>query len=395
MVNATNTTITVDIPANILHGLISITTLCGSGQSTDYFAPKYKYWATNAQNSQRTGSTTLYAGPGTNNIKWTYNFPEGTCGENSVTMGSDETIYYVSNNKPYAFNPDGSIKWTSPLTFPHYHTGATISPDGQTLYIGSDEGPPDAKVYAISSADGTLKWTFPTPVANWIETAITIGIDGTIYFGSYERTIYAVKPDGTLKWSTQMDVVSGVYDPLSVGYDGTIYAGSDNGKLYALSPDDGTIKWTFPTGGSLYESSPAIDTDGTIYVGSYDNNAYAVNPDGSQKWFYPTGGHVGHIAIGPDGNLYFGSTDNKIYSLDRNGNFRWSVPTGAASNQVVVDKDNNVYAPNGDGKVYSLDSNGNPRWTANSGGYMYSAPAIGPGERLYTGIGGSLVAIGN
>ncbi|MEE8190573.1 MAG: PQQ-binding-like beta-propeller repeat protein, partial [Candidatus Scalindua sediminis] len=56
--------------------------------------------------------------------------------------------------------------------------------------------------------------------------------------------------------------------------DGNVYFGSWDKKLYALNPD-GMLKWSFTTGGAI-KSSPAIGLDRTIYFGSSDGNFYAV-----------------------------------------------------------------------------------------------------------------------
>ncbi|MBM3210824.1 PQQ-like beta-propeller repeat protein, partial [Candidatus Poribacteria bacterium] len=55
----------------------------------------------------------------------------------------------------------------------------------------------------------------------------------------------------------------------AIGPDGTLYLGSHDKKLYAIK-SDGTKKWEFATGNYI-DSSPAIGTDGTVYVGSWDN----------------------------------------------------------------------------------------------------------------------------
>ena len=60
----------------------------------------------------------------------------------------------------------------------------------------------------------------------------------------------------------------------AIGSDGTIYFGSEDKKLYALNPD-GTKKWEFVTGGGVH-STPALASDGAIYFGSLDNKVYAI-----------------------------------------------------------------------------------------------------------------------
>ena len=82
----------------------------------------------------------------------------------------------------------------------------------------------------------------------------------------------------------------------AMGVDGTIYFGSSDKNLYALYPD-GSLKWTY-TAGEAIDDSPAVGADGTIYFGSFDTYVYALNPNGSEKWKYKTDGfdpfHTGY-----------------------------------------------------------------------------------------------------
>lgn len=49
----------------------------------------------------------------------------------------------------------------------------------------------------------------------------------------------------------------------AIAADGTVYVGTDDGKLYALR-SDGSVKWTFA--GEMGESLSGIGADGTLYV---------------------------------------------------------------------------------------------------------------------------------
>jgi outer membrane protein assembly factor BamB len=88
-----------------------------------------------------------------------------------------------------------------------------------------------------------------------------------------------VNPDGTQKWKftagqgTPGQGESGLYSSPAIGADGTIYVGSWDYNLYAVKPD-GTLRWKFAAGNPVF-SSPAIGADGTVYFGS-DGNLYAV-----------------------------------------------------------------------------------------------------------------------
>ncbi len=96
-----------------------------------------------------------YTGPQTNITKWKYTLETEVLG--SPAIGSDGTVYIGTYNGPdkdgyfYAFNPDGTLKWT-------YHTYGIVG----------------------------------TPA---------IGSDGAIYVGAYLGVLYAFNPNGTVKWT--------------------------------------------------------------------------------------------------------------------------------------------------------------------------------------------------
>jgi outer membrane protein assembly factor BamB len=57
--------------------------------------------------------------------------------------------------------------------------------------------------------------------------------------------------------------------------DGVVYFGSDDGSLYALDVASGEELWHYETGGFV-GSSPAV-ANGTVFFGSYDGIVYAVH----------------------------------------------------------------------------------------------------------------------
>lgn len=58
--------------------------------------------------------------------------------------------------------------------------------------------------------------------------------------------------------------------------DGTVYVGSDDSSLYAVDAADGSKVWEFTDPSDHVRSSPTV-VDGTVYVGSNDNSLYAVD----------------------------------------------------------------------------------------------------------------------
>jgi hypothetical protein len=102
-----------------------------------------------------------------------------------------------------------------------------------------------------------------------------------------------------------------------IGPDGTVYVGSYDSCLYAIRDlgTEGELLWKFRTGGPI-DASPTIDAAGIIYIGSRDSNMYAINPDGSERWSFPTGGGIeSSVTVDVDGTIYFGSFDGKLYAL--------------------------------------------------------------------------------
>ncbi len=237
---------------------------------------------------------------------------------------------------------DGTVQWS-------FRTGAgiesspTIGVDG-TIYVGSH----DNTLYAVNS-DGTEKWHFtvgdPEYLEDWnvwkgILSSPAIGEDGTIYFTSLSDLLFAINPDGTEKWRFTIPVTADTWSSPTLGPDGTIYVGSARkysegakaetevgGRIYAIHPD-GSLKWEFPVESDVFPS-PAIGGDGTIYCGTgADGKFYAINPDGTEKWRFQTGRHIeSSAAIGSDGTIYFGSWDNNVYAINPDGTERWHFVT--------------------------------------------------------------------
>ncbi|MCZ3371916.1 MULTISPECIES: PQQ-binding-like beta-propeller repeat protein [Methanobacterium] len=254
-------------------------------------------------------------------------------------------------------------------------TAPVIGSDG-TIYFGNF----DKNLYALNP-NGTQKWNYTT--GSLIFSAPAIGDDGTIYFGSADKNLYALNPDGTQKWNYTAKL--GIGSDITIGNDGTIYFGSGDKNLYALNPD-GTLKWNF-TAEDMTFLAPAIGSDGTIYFGNWDTHLYALNPDGTQKWNYTTGGSITSApAIGSDGTIYFGSGDNNTYALYYDGTLKWKFTTGnRVAVSPVIGNDGTVYIGSDDGNLYALNPDGILKWKYTTGGEMASVPIIGNDGTLYFG----------
>jgi outer membrane protein assembly factor BamB len=203
-------------------------------------------------------------------LKWRY--PLGRPNSHSPVVAWDGTIYVspVPENRgtnwlTLAINPDGTLKWSYPVPG---HT-PTIGLDGTVYFPRYDQ-----YFYALN-ADGTLKWRVKTLGDAFSMAAL--GWDGTIYVTHGTHRVIgfltAVSRDGVMKQQIQL---SSPTSAIAVGRDGTLYFGGFDRYVYALGTRGGLhLKWRYRTGDTT-ESSPALAADGRLYIGLRDGQLYAI-----------------------------------------------------------------------------------------------------------------------
>ena len=175
----------------------------------------------------------------------------------------------------------------------------------------------------INGQDWGKLWEFDTGYDYGVHSSPAIGLDGTVYVGSHDSSLYAINgKTGAKLW--EFGTANIVFSSPAIGSDGTVYVGSQDRKIYAINGKTGVKLWEFETGVFPVKPSiplsPAIGSDGTVYVGSLDKKLYALN---GQDWGQAMGVwngssvHNPSPAIGSDGTGV-GSGDNKLYALKSN-----------------------------------------------------------------------------
>jgi outer membrane protein assembly factor BamB len=298
-----------------------------------------------------------------------------------------------TGRSPYSTIDTWDEKWR--FETDNWVEGGSVIGDDGTIYFGCF----DRYLYALYP-DGSLKWKYK--LDGWIWSTPAIDADGIVYigcaFGLYTQYLYAIYPNGTLKW--KFSGVNKVTSSPAVGEDGIIYFGDWNGWINALNPN-GTDKWRYKTGDWI-TSDPAIGDDGTVYIGSADGYLYAMYPNGTLHWRFKTGDWIkAHPSIADDGTIYFGSFDGYLYALYPNGTVKWKFNNpGSGCVAAVIAEDGTLYL--GGDKLYAINPNGTLKWNFNLGERRYishSSPAISADGTIYVGTnigetaGGEIIAV--
>jgi len=315
-------------------------------------------------------------------------------------IAADGTVIIgAQDGSLYAFNPDGSFKWSSAISSDWIDASATISTNG-TVYTASWDG----SVYALNASDGSLEWTRET--GGFIVASPAIGPDGTVYVGSNDGFMYAFSPDGAVLWATDS---SGALEPVNgapvLNEEGSsLYFGTDSGTLYAINTADGSLRWSFaaadlhPPGSdesAEISSSPSVSAGGVIYVTSENGYLYALSANGELLWHYRAAESIrSSVVISETSELYFAAQDGYLYALDSEGFQLWEAFVGDVFYSTpALDRDGNIIvggyagseATGAASRIVALNPDGDVLWEFLFSEYHDSSPNIAPDGSILFG----------
>ena len=141
--------------------------------------------------------------------------------------GSKLSHYYA--NGVYAFTTPPTIDSSNTMYVGLRYVGDVVNASGQ--YIISAFAPPNEDNKRLMS------WMYTLPnQAQLTSESLTIGADGTIYFGASDGKFYGIDSStGTEDWSLDLNITSDyVTSSPAIAADGTLYFGTDKGNFYTV-----------------------------------------------------------------------------------------------------------------------------------------------------------------
>jgi len=245
--------------------------------------------------------------------KWKHLIGAGFDASYSPAIATNGTIYLrASDGFLHALSAaDGSELWKKSVatTATNFYGSPVVGSDG-TVYQGSDEN--DKTLYAFN-ADGSAKWT--VALDSGVYGAPAIDDSGNLYLVTLTGSAYAISSSGNQLWHATSG--GSVSSSVALSADGsTLYYGAYDGYLYARETATGAVKWKYHLGTEVRASSPALDANGTVYIGCYDHKVYAIHADGSLNRVYDTGNIIRSAPAISGTRLYVGSSDQKLYAFD-------------------------------------------------------------------------------
>lgn len=313
----------------------------------------------------------------TNIISWSNR--DASTGAQPV-IGHDGTLY-INVGYLMALNPDGSVLWRHTEDDGYNLINTPAIDNAETIYAASS----DTLLYAFNS-DGSVKWTLPINITSHMSPVI--GPDGAVYICSDQRVLNKIDPDGTLLWA----FTSTGYSPAvpACASDGTVYmlmkggGGTKLVTLHAVSPD-GYELWQYHINGDRFYG-PVVTRDGTILV-NVDSNLHAISSRGGLKWVH--GIKIsGYPAIAPDGTIIFFNS-RSLKALATDGLMQWSVEMDDYGELTpVIGGDGSIYLVAAS-HLFAFSSGGELMWKIDG---RFSQPSLGADGTLYSSKDGALHA---
>ena len=234
----------------------------------------------------------------------------------TVWIGSSAKVLWALSKKT------GTSLWKKDLPAPILAPPLYVAPR-QRLYLGLADG----CLYAIKTKNAEIDWKYCAKGLIYRRPAYRHGV---VYFTNTQNYLYAIDAEtGKWRWSYDRALpegfgIQGHAGPLVEG--DRLYTGFADGYLVSLDARSGDVHWSRSLKGDAAEyvdvdSTPVLH-DGVVYASSQAGGVHALTADmGALKWQYKTRGATG-VALSGD-RVYFVSARKGIHCLTLEGKLVW------------------------------------------------------------------------
>jgi eukaryotic-like serine/threonine-protein kinase len=317
-----------------------------------------------------------------------------------VNTDTDNLVFIgAANKKMYAVDAEKGTKVWEYATIGQIFSSPTV--DNNVVYFGSD-----SLVYGLDAKTGISKWVYDKNVRRSIIQSSPLIVNGNIFFGTYnydngflnldffkgisiaDKQIRASRVVTNSKGSAGI-ISSSTYS------NGSLFFGSYDKNIYAVSEDGGAKLWTYLTRNAIY-SSPLVKS-AVLYVGGLDGYFYAIDAvSGSLKWEVNVKSPIYASPIEKDGIIYFASDEGKVYALNAsNGSIKWQSQIGSSIiSSPSINGTTLIIGGGLDKNIVCLNlSDGSSNWKTPLSSATASSPTVSNGNVYIGDNGGNLYAI--
>ncbi len=343
---------------------------------------------------QATGRSS-FVGPNTNHIIWQKDMPLGVIygpviGYNDILYTGENSVYAGGINFFYAIDKNGQDLWQFETETFFANNIAPIIAKDSTIYFGSA----NKSIYALYP-NGELKWQLHNIIYGTPHCYITLSKNGDLYVPSAD-TVVIIDPSGGIKEKRIIEGLKGRSYIFSTGGDTVFYFTGGGGEFVPgnlnASTINGDLLWSYEFA-SHNLGTPVVDNLNRVYVFGKDIEPpnhfflYCIGPDGLLVWKYQVDRYEDYSSptIDNNGNIIFPSitnpdSKNYITSLNYNGNVNWITQLlddfflSIVDHGLVCDDDGKIYCgATSEGFFYCLNNDGEVLWSIYLEGYDYDS----------------------
>lgn len=182
---------------------------------------------------------------------------EGNAG--GVAVDKDGTIYIGTSKGIWAYNEEGTLKWTCDTPHPVTERGGSLAIHENMLYAALKGKNGCA---AIDTSNGRTLWKAATTLGDCYHPVVDAS--GTVYFCEKAGYLYAVDKSGNEKWTDKTNK-NYIYNGFAIGANGNAYISQYASPFELLSFDAAGNRTALVTIGAQTMAPVSLGPDRRLY----------------------------------------------------------------------------------------------------------------------------------